>query len=107
MTNTKTIDLEEKYWEMVKNILAFTLKGKNVKVYTFGSRVKGTTKRASDIDLALDANGTSLDYFFIANMKSYFQESNIPYSVDIIDLNEISASFKEFIKNDLIEIEYK
>jgi len=32
--------------------------------------------------------------------------SEIPYKVDIIDLNEILESFKSSIKDDLVEIDY-
>ncbi|MDR3071776.1 MAG: nucleotidyltransferase domain-containing protein [Endomicrobium sp.] len=107
MIDNKIINLEQEYLDMVKNILSLALKDKNVKVYVFGSRVKGSVEKASDIDLALDANGISLDYFFIANIKYRFQESGIPYSVDIVDLNKISNDFRKCIRGDLVEIKYR
>ena len=103
----KEIDLEPRYFEAVKNILNNRLKNSRIKVYVFGSRVNGKTKAASDIDLALDG-GVKLDYFkVIAPLKEDFEESNIKYSVDIIDLNTITDSFKKHIISDLTELEYQ
>ncbi|MCL2144320.1 MAG: nucleotidyltransferase domain-containing protein [Endomicrobia bacterium] len=110
MENNKKIDLEPHYLEELKDVLNWRLKKleeKNVKVYAFGSRTNGKTKRASDIDLAIDAGGKKLPPLFLASLKEFFSASEIPYKVDIIDLNDISESFKSCIKDDLIEIDYK
>jgi predicted nucleotidyltransferase len=102
--------LEPQYLEELKDILNWRLKklgNENVKVYAFGSRTQGRTKRTSDIDLAIDAQGEKLTPLFIAGLKDFFAASDIPYRVDIIDLNDISDSFKNCIKDSFVEIEYK
>ncbi|MCA6071139.1 MAG: nucleotidyltransferase domain-containing protein [Endomicrobium sp.] len=105
--SNKIIDLQQIYLDMVLNILRKHLQNKDVNVYIFGSRVKGTAKKTSDIDLAFNGDGAILTCALLSDIKSDFQESDLPYIVDIIDLSGISDSFKNFIKNDLVEVKYK
>ncbi|MDR2067102.1 MAG: nucleotidyltransferase domain-containing protein [Endomicrobium sp.] len=105
--NTKVIDLEPKYLCMIKNILRDQLGDLGIKVYIFGSRVQGKTKKTSDIDLALDNNGNKVDYIdVICKLRETFEESDIKYSVDILDLNAITDDFKQNINHDFVEIVY-
>ncbi|MDR2617006.1 MAG: nucleotidyltransferase domain-containing protein [Endomicrobium sp.] len=105
--NNKIISLEPKYLCMIKNILRDQLGDLGIKVYIFGSRVQGNTKKTSDIDLALDNNGNKVDYInVICKLKEAFEESDIKYSIDVLDLNEISDEFKQSIACDLVEIMY-
>jgi predicted nucleotidyltransferase len=52
-------------------------------VFIFGSRAKGSSYKGSDIDLAIMNEGVSETV--IAQMKADFQESALPYFVDVID----------------------
>ena len=102
----KKIKLESKYDIMLQNILRRRLDDTNIKVYIFGSRVSGKVKPASDIDLALDG-GKKLDHLkILSELKNDFEESDIKYSVDIIDLRAIDKNFRKHINADLVEIEY-
>jgi hypothetical protein len=49
----------------------------------------------------LTAEEKILPHILLADIKYEFKESSLPYNVDVIDLNENSESFKEFIKDDL------
>ncbi|MDR2399625.1 MAG: nucleotidyltransferase domain-containing protein [Endomicrobium sp.] len=104
----RSIDLKSKYVCMIKDILKVHLGKSGIKVYIFGSRVQGMTKETSDIDLALkSADGSKLDYFdVICKLKNVFMESDIKYSVDILDLNNISDNFRKCISDDLVEVKY-
>jgi predicted nucleotidyltransferase len=109
MENNKTLGLKPEDFEELKDILHLRLKKlkkDNIKIYAFGSRVKGKSNKTSDIDLAIDANREKLPFLFIEAIKNLLSASEIPYKVDIIDLNEISESFKSSIKDDLVEIDY-
>ncbi|MDR3048308.1 MAG: nucleotidyltransferase domain-containing protein [Elusimicrobiota bacterium] len=104
----KNLDLEDKYLQMTQDILRKRFIDTNVKAYIFGSRAKGAAKKTSDIDLALDNDGKKLDYFkTLGELQNDFEESDIKYSADIIDLNDISESFKKRIINYLKEINYQ
>ncbi len=52
-------------------------------VFIFGSRAKGSSYKGSDIDLAIMNEGVSDT--IIAEMKADFQESTLPYFVDVIN----------------------
>jgi predicted nucleotidyltransferase len=96
------IDLEPRYLEMVRQILKKNLP-QDVKVFVFGSRANKKAKKFSDLDLAIDApQRISLTTF--ANLRSDFEESDVPYKVDIIDFNTIDEDFKKNIAHDLIVI---
>ena len=100
--------LERPYFEELLDILAFVLKKRcPARVYAFGSRVKGgEVKKFADIDLALLAPEGKVPDEVLAKLRDHFSVSDIPYRVDIIDLNRVSASFKAAIEKDLLEISY-
>ncbi len=52
-------------------------------VFVFGSRAKGTYKQGSDIDLAIMNEG--VQDMFIRKMKSDFEDSSLPYVVDLVN----------------------
>ena len=39
-----------------------------------------------------------------AAIEAFFENSTLPYEVDVIDLNNITDKFKQHIINDLVEI---
>lgn len=91
------LHLEDKHWKIVKNILSkypYTF-------YAFGSRVKGTQKRFSDLDLCVK---DTIPWNVKALMDEDFEESELPFSVDIIDWNMIDQAFRDRIQEDLIVI---
>ena len=53
------------------------------KVFVFGSRAKGTYKQGSDIDLVIMNEG--VQDTFIRTIKSDFEESSLPYIVDLVN----------------------
>lgn len=98
MTN---LDLEEKYKEFIKTSIKNILP--NVKIYIYGSRVKGTAQKYSDVDIAVKCP-TKIPFEKILKLKAYFEDSTFPYQVDLIDLDSISEKFSNLIKDDLVEI---
>jgi uncharacterized protein len=54
----------------------------------FGSRVLGTFKPGSDIDIALE--GEFLDQRELFALAEFFYESDLPYQVDLCDFANIS-----------------
>lgn len=66
-------------------------------VWAFGSRVTGTAKPASDLDLAIQAPDGPLDMVIIGSLAEAFDESTLPMKVDIVDYRNISLSFQTII----------
>jgi len=91
------IQLEEKHLKIVKDIL---LKN-NISAYVFGSRAKGTAKALSDLDLCIKDDSAKSE---IRRLQDAFEESNLPFKVDIILWSEISENFQKHIQDDLKEI---
>jgi len=91
------LQIEEKDLKIAKKLLKMELEGTNSKVYVFGSRAEGTAREYSDLDLAIDFNGQKMPYDIKFELKSFFEVSNMRMRVDIVDLNDISESFKKII----------
>ncbi len=94
------IDLNEKYISFIKETVYHYLQ--NCKIYLFGSRTKGTAKKYSDIDIALKS--PNLNENILLKIISDFENSTLPYEVDVLDLNNISETFRQHIEQDLTKI---
>lgn len=82
-------------------IIEAILKSYPYTFYLFGSRATGTARRFSDIDLLYKDNIPSL---VISNLREAFEESNLPFFVDIINWNACTPDFQAKIEKDLIQI---
>lgn len=97
----ETLDLEDRYKEFIINSILKIIP--NVEIYVYGSRVKGTAVKYSDVDIALKSGG-EIPFDTVLKLKAFFSDSTFPYMVDIIDLNSISENFKNRIQKDLFKI---
>lgn len=91
------IYMDPKHLKMVKDIL-------NKYPYTFyvyGSRVKGSLHKNSDLDICFV---DQIPYNIQSHIEEEFEESDLPFQVDLSDFNLMSKEFQELIKNDLILI---
>jgi type I restriction enzyme S subunit len=92
---TPTIDLRPDHRKIVKDILREHLP-RGVKVWVFGSRAEWTTKDSSDLDLALDGD-EPLDSRTVMALELAFEESLLPFSVDVVDLHRVDEAFREIM----------
>jgi uncharacterized protein len=74
----------------------------NAKIFLFGSRARKDNSAESDIDVALDNEG-KIDSWIMSQIREDLEESQIPFSVDIVDMNDISQNLKEQILKNRIE----
>ncbi len=92
------ISMEDRHWKIIEDILRkypYTF-------YAFGSRVKGTPRRLSDLDLCFyDPIPLNIQ----AHIEEDFEDSDLPFQVDLVDLNLITPEFYEHIKEDLVVIQ--
>jgi predicted nucleotidyltransferase len=88
------IDVTAQQLKTILGIINRFIPGCEVRV--FGSRFKHTAKRHSDLDLILVAD-KRIDFKLLWKAKESLEESDIPFRVDIIDWNAISAEFKRSI----------
>jgi len=68
------------------------------RAWVFGSRVRGTAHRFSDLDLALEAPGP-IEPGRIESLLDAFSESDLPILIDIVDLRTVSETFRRRIED--------
>lgn len=73
-------------------------------VLVFGSRVKNTAKKFSDLDLAIITD-RPLDVPTYTDLKEAFSHSDLPFKVDLVDWSLISEDFKKIIQEQSIEVQ--
>ncbi len=89
------IAIEKEQLEIVREILKKYLPDAEIRI--FGSRYKHTNKEYSDIDIAIvQQEKISLELY--SKLKEELEESNLKYTVDLIDWNTISIEFKKIIE---------
>ncbi len=89
------IYLEERHQKIIQDIL----KKYPYTFYVFGSRTKGSQKHFSDLDLCFN---DAIPMNIQAHIDEDFEESDLPFKVDLMDWNLMAPEFKEIIKNDLV-----
>jgi len=89
------IDIAEGHLETIKLLLAQHVP--DCEVRAFGSRVTGRAKSYSDLDLAVVCQ-QPVDADRLRHLKEAFEESTVPFRVDVLDWNGISKSFCKVIE---------
>ena len=97
---TATLDLNATDRAIVAAILRDTLPAE-AKVWVFGSRAKGRARRGSDLDLAIDA-GRPLTRAEENTLADQFHESDLSYTVDVVDLQTVAETFRAIIERDRV-----
>jgi predicted nucleotidyltransferase len=77
-----------RYLAQITSILSQAFQGKRCQVYLFGSRAIGNYTETSDFDIAVLACGSICKELSVA--REMLELSNIPFTVDLIDLNVAS-----------------
>ena len=95
MQTFNTYGLNERETQTILGIFKKYSEIKNVLL--FGSRAKGVFHKGSDVDLAIDS--VSITPKILRQIKSDFEESDLPYRVDLLNFNTLNnISLKEHIK---------
>ncbi len=89
------IDVAPRHLRTVRHILARIVPGCEARV--FGSRVSGTAKDSSDLDLAVVCE-ERLDFDTLRLLREAFEESDLPFRVDALDWHAVSDSFRGVIE---------
>jgi len=66
-------------------------------VRAFGSRVRGTARRTSDLDLAIMTEAR-LPLSRLADLREAFSESALPFKVDLVDWATTEERFRKIIE---------
>jgi predicted nucleotidyltransferase len=79
------IALEPRYTEQLLDIIRRSMAGAHGEVLLFGSRARGNSRPASDIDLAVS---TSMPAgALLSRLRESLEDSTIPFTADVVDLS--------------------
>ncbi|MBN2267332.1 MAG: nucleotidyltransferase domain-containing protein [Candidatus Babeliaceae bacterium] len=92
--NTDTQDIAAQFYPQIYTIVRRHFP--QARIYLFGSRATHKNRPGSDIDIAID-NGSTVDFATLLKVWGELDESNIPYKVDLVDLQASSESFRQEI----------
>lgn len=96
------IDLAPHCLALVKGILAEHIPDCEVRV--FGTRVAGTAREYSDLDLAV-VGEHALDWQTFGRLREAFEESTLPIRVDVLDWRSIPAEFRDEIRQNYVVLQ--
>jgi predicted nucleotidyltransferase len=88
------IDLSSQQLQEIRMILSSHVP--DITVWAFGSRVTGSARQYSDLDLAL-ITVEPLPLVTKADLVACFSESNLPFKVDLVDWASTSDNFRKII----------
>lgn len=89
------IAIEERHLAIVKNILSQC----PYIFYAFGSRALGKAKKFSDLDLCFFE---AISQNIRIKLEEAFEESDLPYKVDLVDWNTCDDEFKIILNRDIV-----
>ena len=89
------IQLAPLHLQAIQSILARQVP--QAQVFAFGSRVNGTPRKYSDIDLAI-ALPEPLGLRKLRQLKDAFEDSDLPICVDIVEWSLADADFKAAVE---------
>lgn len=87
----------------IKNILFKFLDPQKDKAFIFGSRATGKPRKFSDIDIGIKSE-KEINSLLLSDIEEAFEESNIPYTVDVVDFSQVSDKFKELAEQMIINL---
>ena len=92
----KKIALTSREIEIVVDVL------RNVSdAVVFGSRVKGTHSKFSDLDLCVKSKISAYEF---ESLKEAFENSDLSFKVDVVDYHHITNSFRKTIDEQGVDL---
>lgn len=95
------LNVEPRHLHLVRSLLAQL--PANYEVWAFGSRVTGTARPFSDLDLVLVAP-EPVPLSLLARLSLAFSESSLPFAVDLLDWHSLPESLKTVIRETGVKV---
>lgn len=96
------LDVAPLHLQTVQAILAHHIPDRTV--WAFGSRVHGTARPASDLDLVI-LGSTRLPLQTRTALRNDLEESPLPYPIDLIEWAAIKPRFRQIIEQAYIVVQ--
>ncbi len=94
--------VRERAIEELRRVVFETLGERAAEVWLFGSCARGEARQHSDIDIAILPHD-QLPSGFFAELAADFEESTIPYDVDLVDLRAADPALAEEVRREGIK----
>jgi len=94
------MQIKSRHYEIIHSILVKY----PYQFYVYGSRAKGQAKEYSDLDLCYYEE---IPWNVLSHLSEDFEQSDLPFKVDLVYWEWMSLEFKEMIKNDLTPFDNK
>jgi len=95
MAEQSRVDISRQNWQIVRGILQHYVP--ELEVLAFGSRAQWTAKQFSDLDIAI-IGSEKLGVGLVAEVREAFQESVLPFKMDIVDWAATDERFRKIIE---------
>ncbi len=95
--------MDDEAFAYIKSVLREYLDGGKNTAFLFGSRATGEAQKYSDFDIGIE--GKPLEAMTWFNITEEFENSNLPYIVEVVDFNKVSEEFRQEAKKKIIPIE--
>ncbi|MEY2341913.1 restriction endonuclease subunit S [Acidithiobacillus sp. IBUN Pt1247-S3] len=99
---TPLLDVRADHLKIVQDILHKFVPEREV--WAFGSRAKWLAKEYSDLDLCV-VGDTPLGFRTLGLLEEAFEDSDLPYKVDVVDWATTSESFRKIIERDRVVVQ--
>ncbi|MCY4005628.1 MAG: nucleotidyltransferase domain-containing protein [Rhodobacteraceae bacterium] len=96
MALSQVIDITSEQRETLIALLSRHLP--NTEVWVYGSRITGTSRAASDLDMVVFATPGQLRK--VSDLRESFEESNMPFRVDLFVWDDLPDNFREQIERE-------
>ncbi len=96
------LDIRADHLKIVQDILKAHVPDREV--WAFGSRAKWQAKEYSDLDLCI-LGDSPLGFDTLGLMAEAFDESDLPYKVDLVDWATTSESFRKIMERDRVVVQ--
>ena len=78
----------------IKDVLEKFLDPKDYEFFVFGSRAEGRANSFSDYDIGISGK-RSIPLKTLSLVREAFEESDLPFKVDIVDFSQVSKKFRD------------
>ena len=95
------IELSATEYHQIQTILATHVSGHEVRA--IGSRAHGTSKPWSDLDLVIMS--TPIGKHWLNALKEAFEESDLPFMVDILLWDQLSTVFQAVVEDHYVVVQ--
>ncbi|MFN7905548.1 MAG: nucleotidyltransferase family protein [Pseudobdellovibrionaceae bacterium] len=97
--------LQDRDFEILKQLLISPLKSKHAKLFVFGSRARNKHHPFSDLDLFyVEDDRNPISSIEISNIRENLENSNLPIKIDLVNWVDLAESYKPSADHDKIEI---